>query len=322
VFEAKALDKTSRVSVDRSMQASVFPAEKLTLAYGGREVVFDARGIGIKKGNQVAWSRVPAIAITPKINTPDEINETNKLIREGKREAGFSGLSGYEYVGSTLYVLLRWENKDGTPWLEAVAGIDMSQPDLVAKLVGRMPGISFARGTVDDQLKLNGNSLVALAQGPDGWGLASWNLTDSTSDFKVYGERATMARFMNGLTNAISLEATSYGSTIATWVDVNGGDARPIAEVRGAIKSLEEPYFLHYIKFNRHYVRNLMSGNEIEIEPDSAFSSTDIGLIVWAPAEAPKRAWFIESDTGRVFAQWKSVVVDSSVTTHTPPPGN
>lgn len=317
VFEAKALDKTARVSVDRMMQGSVFPAEKLTLAYGGREVVFDARGIGIKKGNQVAWSRVPAIATTPKINSPAEINETNRLIKEGKREAGFTSLSGYEYVGSTLYVLLRWEDKSGSTWLEALAGIDMSQESLTANVVGRFPGTSFARGTVDDQLKLDGGNLVALVQGNDGWGMGTWNIAGSEAGLKVYGERASTARFMNGMANAVGLEATAYGTTVATWVDVGTGDARPIAEVRGAIKGVQEPHFLRYIKFNRHYLRNLMSGNEVEIPSDAAFGATDLGLIVWTPMENPTKAWFMEADTGRVFAQWAVPAVPPAVT----PPG-
>ncbi len=307
VFEAKALDKTARVSIAQATRQSIFPAERLTLNYGGRRILLDQKGIGIEKGNQVAWSRVPAISTTPKLFTPEQIADTQAKIKSGERDAGFSVLAGYEYVGSTLYLLLQWKDKFDVAWLEAIVGIDMTAEDLTASLVGKMDGISFAKGPVDDQLLLNGGSLVALARGESGWGVASWDLAENKASFQTLGDNATTAKFTNAMENVVSLYATSYGTTIATYATLRSGDSAQVAEVRGPIKGIIEPCFLRYVKGRQPMLVNLSTGIEIEVDENMGGAQSDLGLIVWSPADEPKYAKFIDSASGRVYATWTSV---------------
>lgn len=313
-FEIKSADRTINVESEQDATMPIFPADRLTLSYSGKEISFDSRGIGVANNGKFAYSKLPDIATTTKLFSSKEIAETKKLIDAGKRQAGFTGLSGYEYVDDTLYLLLRWEDSSEKPWLEALVAYDMTAPTVQAKLIGKFEGFSYAKGIVDDKLENMEGGLAALARKGNDWGLSIYNLTTKKSIFRNFGPAATAVRMAPGAPVAVGLRATSYGSTVVSIADIASGKSRSVAEIRGAIKGIVEPNYLQWKKGDQSYITNLNTGAELKPAKDYSSVNTKMGLLVFWPSDAPRRATLYEPTSFRPISTW--------VNPNTPPATN
>lgn len=303
-FEIKTPAQSLLVSTERYVGPAPFPSDNVTLTYSGRQITFDSKGLGIRQGNAYGYSKLPSLAMTTKLFGNQEIAETKAKIASGERQAGFSALSGFEYVGSTLYLLLRWEEKSGLPWLEALVGIDMSQKQLQPKLVGRFDGLSFAKGIVDDRLDSWNGGLAAFTVKGDEWGLASITPENGSKSFASYGRKAAAARLIPGGLKAIGMTPTSYGTTLVTLVDLATHRARLASEVRGQIRGVVEPNILHWREGSQNVFTNLETGAELRPTWDSVPVTTSLGLLVYSPSINPERASLYDPSSFRQTASW------------------
>ena len=62
--------------------------------------VWDSRGLTIRKDGRVRNTRLPDIALTPKLFSRDEILQTKDLLQNKKRQKGADALSGSMRVGN------------------------------------------------------------------------------------------------------------------------------------------------------------------------------------------------------------------------------
>ncbi len=304
VFQIREGQRQLEISLGDASLDRMFPAEKITLSYAGKEVSFDSGGMHVKRGNTVFTSRLPAIVSSNKVFTAEQIKANQALIKSGERQAEFTGLSGYQMVGSNLYLLLRWDDKKGTPWLETLVRMDMSADVPAAEYVGQFAGFSFAKGIVDDRLNEEAGQLTALVANSEGWGLSRFDLGKGEADLLRFGPPVSTARFMGGNMAVAGLTATGYNSTLVTWVDLVTRTNRPVAEVKGAIKDLIEPHYLRFVRNGEHWLLNLWTGAELRIEETAQERETDLGLLLWWPADEPKHAVILESETFRPKAGW------------------
>jgi len=242
--------------------------------------------------------------MTTKLFGNQEIAETKAKIASGERQAGFTALSGFEYVGTTLFLLLRWEDKSGLPWLEALVGIDMSQKLLQPKLIGRFEGMSFAKGIVDDRLESWNGGLASFTVKGDEWGLATMTPENGSKNFVSYGARAAAARLIPGGLKAIGMTPTTYGTTLVTLVDLATQRARIASEVRGQIRGVVEPNILHWREGSQNVFTNLETGAELRPTWDSVPVMTSLGLLVYSPSLNPERAALYDSASFRQTASW------------------
>lgn len=303
-FEIKTPAQSLIVSTERYVGPAPFPSDNVTLSYSGRQITFDSKGLGIRQGNAYGYSKLPSLAMTTKLFGNKEIAETKAKISSGERQAGFSALSGFEYVGTTLYLLLRWEEKSGQPWLEALVGLDMSQKQLQPKLIGRFDGVSFAKGIVDDRLESWNGGLAAFTVNGEEWGLATMTPENGAKNFVSYGAKAAAARLIPGGLKAIGMTPTNYGTTLVTLVDLATQRARLASEVRGQIRGLVEPNILHWREGSQNVFTNLETGAELRPTWDSVPVTTSLGLLVYSPSLNPERAALYDPVSFRQTASW------------------
>lgn len=302
----KSAGRTLTVSTQQFQAPPMFPADRIALAFGGKEVTFDDKGMGVVTAGGTAYSRFPDMAVSPRAFSQEEIAETQRQTASGQRQAGYSSLSGYEYVGSTLYLLLRWTDKDRKPWLEVLAAIDMAEPVLQPRLAARMPAISYASGMVDDRLALRGGRLEAPAAKEGSWGLMSMALDGGEPAFKAMGPAVGSVRVLEGGARALVQTTTPYGTTLAGLADLDAGSTRLSVEVRGAVRGFLEPRYLRWTDGARPVLTNLETGAELRPAWDTAFAMTSFGLLAWSPALAPERASLMEPEAFRSLANWNA----------------
>lgn len=306
-FLLKDGENEQRVDILSHASGPLYPADRLALAFSGKEIVLQAGSIGLKEnGRMMGTSSLPVLATSPAIYSEAERTAIKQKIEAGTRKAGFSSVAGYEYLGSTLYLLLRWEEASGAPWMEALVGIDLDKEGFTANYVGSFRGYSFARGAVHDRLHSDAGDLVALTQTGDSYGLSRWDAIDKEVSFRPFGPPVNVAVLMEEGRSAVALRLTDYKTTLATVAPVSGGPARPAAEVRGAIKGLVEPHFLRYIREDGQPVLlNLKSGAELEIARGLAVAGVRGGYaLAWSPAKDPVYAIAYEAETWRPLAEW------------------
>lgn len=277
----------------------------LTLDYSGKQIILEKRGLGIEVKGKLAFSTLPDVPVSGRIFTKEQIEENRRQFAAGKRRAAFSAVSGYEYLGTILYLLLRWDEAPSRPWLEAVVALDLSQEPLQPRLVGRLPGFSLATGQIDDRLDSRAGDLIALNNRGEDWGLASFRPATGETEFLPWGPRATSGRFMAGGSRAAGLSRTAYGTTLVTWASLADEAARPALEVRGGVRGLIEPGILRYRQGSATILVNLETGAELRPGWDPVAVSTRRGLLVWSPAENPKEAQLLEPASFRALASWK-----------------
>lgn len=277
---------------------------RLTIAYEGRVITFDKDGLGIKERNTQSYSRLPFVATSGELFTDDEIADNKQLISQARRKAEVSALSGYELVGSDLYLLLRWDDSDGAPWLEALLRLPLAEARPAAKLVGRMPGISFARSLVDDRLVQRGGLLATLTNHGDAWGLASHDPKSGEMSFVGLGQPVGTAAFTHGNDRAVAQTRTRYGTTLVGLADLQSGSFRYSAEIRGAGGTFVPPRYYRYARGTSIVLMNLESGAETLVPGQSRQESTPLGLLVWSPSDKPATATLLHSENFRRLASW------------------
>jgi hypothetical protein len=306
VFTLQAGETSAEVLTLEHSAPSLYPAQKITLNYGGKIVQLDTSGITLRDDSRILGvSRLAALPLSPRVASAEERAETARLSNEGKRELGFTSISGYQSIGSKLYLLARWGSLSD-PWLECVVLLDMSEPNPSAQFIGRLPGYAFAGGPVDDRLVELGAGLAALVNSPAGYGLAQMDISTGATSFRRLGETATTVRFLKEGAEALALWDTPYGAVRLTMHDIATGRSSHAGEVRGAIKSLVEPRYLRYVRGSETVVLNLETGAEKIVEGESAMASTPFGLLVWSPAIGPRQASLFDHLTFRPQGRWSA----------------
>jgi hypothetical protein len=262
-------------------------------------IVWDKRGLTIRTPKQIATSG--------KVLTKEQISENVTLFASKTRSKYASSLSGDEFVGDRLFLVPRWTDANGKPWLEALIEINLADKEPWPKLVGKVNGVSRATGTVADELFLMRGQLNLLVENLDTWGLATWDLAQNFGQYKQLG--TNLVRVSNKWEeSAIAfVERTQYGTEVAAWYNLEKGKRVEITEARGSVRFLRFPDPIFQIaQDSATILRNGESGQELKFSPETAFVAVKHGILAWSPASSPKQAVLIETNTLKPLAAWKS----------------
>ena len=103
-----------------------------------------------------------------------------------------------------------------------------------ARLIGRLDGLTLARGRVDDRLHSRDGSLAALTNNDGSWGYSRLDLESKESEFQSFGPQATASKMMGkrGET-AASLSRSDYGTILVTFAEIGPATAQVCCEIRG-----------------------------------------------------------------------------------------
>jgi hypothetical protein len=257
-------------------------------------VVWDSRGLTIRKGKKTKTSRLPDVALTPKLFDREGIIANRNLIATGVRKKAASSLSGSRRIADKVFLLVRWTDKYGETWLEALFSADLDSPDLQPKLVGRFDGMTTATHAIDDLLFSDPGHLRIIAHQIDSsWGIASYNLTDSKFEYKGVGVNLNLS-WRLGPQTAMVEERTSYGSRTLSRLDVVDGAKRVLRELEGSATLLSnaEPVIAKIDTPTGTLLQNMDSGAELALSPEDSVALAGSMTVIWPKNEQTKAVLF------------------------------
>ncbi len=268
-------------------------AEDLRTSYRKDEtrVSWDADGLNIEKGSYKFSTRLPEIALTPKLFPRSEILTTKDLIAKGKRQAEASSLSGSVRLGDYVYFLIRWTDTDTKTWLEALVNVKLTDPRPKPHLLGRFEGMSLSRRATDDRLFAFGESVGVFTIGEEGkWGLATYHRKTDKFALKEYGVGLSDYIPISGKMFLIAEDA-SYGKTVIARIDLNTGSRRNLMESNGDVSLVDRNRpFLAEVQTNLGpALLNMETGCVLAIPPRAAVRRTPFGVLIW-PSGKPDLA--------------------------------
>jgi hypothetical protein len=262
--------------------------------------VWDDRGLTIRIGKQVKSLRMEEFAVSPRIFTKEEIQETVAKKRSRKAAA----LSGARRIGTTAFFLVRWEDK-GQTWLETLVSIDLAEPTFHPSLLARLPGTSLADEPIDDRLILLGNRISVLVKKGKDWGLDTYDSQTKKFEFDSLGQGLESYLPVTNRLGAF-VEKTAYASRIAGRVDLATLVRKNLFETKGSVRFVDatEPLVAVIHHGDDIKLRNADTGAEAVLPASSSMRRTPLGIVVWSPYKMPKRAWLYEPARWSPIAQW------------------
>ena len=304
VFTIKEGDSTVTVPLSVAALPLDIKADKLSMHVSGTYITFDQRGLGIQYADKGGFTSLGYMPTTPKLFTKEQILQNAELIDSGERTAKVSAVSGYEIVGETVYMLMRWDDKRGVPWLETLVSIDASGEAPKVNLIGRFIGYTSARGPVRDELYSAGERLFAVTRSESGFGVGDYSTTDKKIGYRIIpGVIDRIALFGK---HFLSESKTAYGTTIVGLFDPATLSHRTVLETRGELMPSHLQSAIRVKENGVSYYQSLSTGALFEVSSGWSYAETKAGVLAWSPASAPTQAKLIEPNGWIVIATWAS----------------
>ncbi len=306
VFTLSGPEGALSVSIDPGFQPMNTSTGRLWLPVNGYVMTFDKNGLGFRRNNHTDYTTFATVATSDKIFSAEELAQIKRDIESGTKRAAVSGISGWEQIGNKVYLLLRWDDSSGRPWLETLFAIDFNPSRPKSYYLGRFTGISTGKGAVSDRLMAENGLLYAITQDEKGSYLSQFALEEKKFGAQPLGPRFFDAKLIEGSLNGFGLIRSSAGTWVVHLVDREAGRSHPAAEFRGTINNVYPPAVLDYTNTaNRRILLNLSSGAEVVLPNDCGVESTHAGIFLWTPKANPTQAALYSPPTFRTLARWQ-----------------
>jgi hypothetical protein len=269
--------------------------------------VWDDRGLTVRRGEQSSSSHLPEIAVSPRAFPREEILKTIDRIKSGEVTKDAAGLSGARRIGKDVYFLVRWEDKTGKPWAEALVQVDLSADKLAPHLLGRFGGLSSATKSIDDKLLIADGKLAIVEHSRNTWGLSTYD--PATKQFSTQEMGATLVSVESlGSSQALFVETSVYGSTIAGRVDMVTGTRKILYEGREHARFLdsEAPEIVLAGSGEKNKLIDCVTGavRAIPYKIDARRVGKDI--LLWSDPASPTRVWLMSPASWTTLATWRA----------------
>lgn len=268
--------------------AGDLPPSRVTYRKDDSFAVWDSRGLSVRHRSFTLSTRLPEIALTPKLFPKEEIVANRAMIARGERFKEATALSGSRRIGDEVFFLVRWDDKSGKPWLEALVRVNLKLAKPKPELIGRFDGLSVARTLLDDQLVLIGASPAAFVRSETGaWGVGLLDRAKGEFAFNPLGQGLRSAIALSPRL-ALAMEDTGYGKVRVVRIDLVTGARRDVAELSGAPTFIDrETPALALVPTNLgDALRNLETGAQMSLPAKPVIRRTNAGILVWNEGQA------------------------------------
>jgi hypothetical protein len=299
-----------RVSDKRAVVPLQLPKAKPTLSVSFRKnknyAVWDDRGLTIRIGKVAKSSRLEAIATSPRAFTHLELLDVVQAIQKKERKTAATALSGARRIGNLVFFLARWEDSKGVPWLEALVSVDLTEDTFHPKFLARLNGLTLADKPIDDRLFVLNERMSAVVRKGNEWGLSSFDGDANSFEFRKLGDGL---RTFQPITSRLGayVERTEYGTSIGGRIDLANGNRKNLVEERGPVKfaDLADPLIAITNRGGNMRLINTETGAVLDLISSASMRRSPLGLVVWSPLQAPKRAWLYSLDRWQLLAEWQ-----------------
>lgn len=305
VFTSVVAGKQEQISIKAD---DLSPKKIFMFQIGRRWLVWDDRGLTVRVGSKSTTTRLPEIAVTPKLFSRDEILDTVAKFKTKARNKEANAVSGIAQDGNTLYLLARWdETASKAPWLEAVVKVDMSQPTPKPQLVGRFVGFTRSRGSlIGNELRLMDGELIACTEMDEGWGFSVLNIDTAEANFTKIGRGVQAVSLQPSAKRILFIEKTSYGTRLGGVARIPGGERRELLETRDPFRFLSGPNLIAVVTTKEGIrVRSIETGSELALPSAVGLAPVSTGILVWVPKDKPVRAAIYDARRWSGISRWE-----------------
>ena len=279
-------------------------ADTWKVKLGSRIYSFGNRSMKVESKGKTVKMDFTAIALTPKLFTSEEIASNRNLIASGTRSDAPDAISGWVSQGQSIFVLLRWNDRAGRGWMEALVKLSTEDTATGYTLVGRFHGLTTAKTAVSNMITRAGEVFAAMTVTEEGTGVATLSPIDSSAGFKAVGARSNDAFFIPDSAYGVTRDPTAAGTTIVSVLETSSFSLRKAAEIRGDIEEFMQPSIVKYRYQGRSKLLNMVSGAELPLPSDAGIGATPAGVLLWVPKSNPRAAALYSSVTFRTLGKW------------------
>lgn len=270
--------------------------------------VWDDRGLTVRTGSRVSSTHLNYIPTSPKVFPRSDITRMLPKFASGERRKDASSLAGSCRVGSDVYFLVRWEDRDFKPWLEALVKVDLSSAEPKPVYVARLDRFSFATKAIDDQLFATDDSLFVITRDNGRWGVSRFDPRQ--------GSRFDATELGEGLDSILTgpkgyayvVEKTDFGSRVAARVNLNSETRKDLIESPSRMKFIDAliPELIVINGPKSQVLHNGETGADLELPPSAAARRAGKHVVVWSPYDAPKTATLYDPARWEAIATWRA----------------
>jgi hypothetical protein len=175
-------------------------------------------------------------------------------------------------------------------------------------LLGRFGGISSASKPIDDKLLILHGKLAVFAHTDKSWGLCTYDPVAKEFNTQTFG--ATLVSMAPlGVNQALFVETSQYGTTIAGRVDTDTGTRKLLYEGREQVRFLDtySPEIVLASAGNHTKLVNCVTGAVRTIPYKIDARRVGDEVLLWTPNETPTAAWLMSPTNWDTDATWRAV---------------
>ena len=304
-------DASGTTKVNSRIWGKTRPTE-FSLKSGAASVTWSNRALVVRssaKAKPVTY-RFSDFPTNPTYFTDDQLETLSSQVVLKSRTKEVSALSGWEVVGSNLFVLLRWEDRAGNPWAEGLFTADVSKvPIKFRPVAGGAKVFSLAETSIDDQLVSSGSSLVFVAEKDGDYGIASFDAGNTVFNFNPHWTQKPVITGWNpSRTNVGFVEKTRYNSNVIGHVGIAPNSRVNLAESRDPLSFPGD--FFDIVMITRPdsvILRTAESGLELKLPSTVGVRNVAQGVLVWLPKTNPTTAALYTKTSLRAISKWAAV---------------
>ncbi|HMS54267.1 MAG TPA: hypothetical protein PKA27_02610 [Fimbriimonadaceae bacterium] len=269
--------------------------EKVVYRKDDAFVVWDSRGLTIRKGKKTFTTRFEDAALSPKLWTAEEIAGIKQRIagKEAKREV--SELIASLRIGDEVVCVVRWNDSKGVSWADVAYRASLTDESVKPALIGKWPGRLAKTTPQRATLSFVGSEVLGVTRLTDNkWGVGRVNLLDGSTSAVDIGEGLLVATQINRRL-ALVVEQASGRVKRLVRVDLFDSKRRDLLESTGSlgVLTVETNSFCVNRLGERQTVHDLQTGQTLDTPTGSKVAGALGGLLVYGPTKAtlfdPKR---------------------------------
>ncbi|MHB8636384.1 MAG: hypothetical protein ACYC96_07920 [Fimbriimonadaceae bacterium] len=281
--------------------------KKVEFRSDAKFVTWDKRGLTIRVGSRATSTRFKDIPTSPRLRTHDAIVGTLDAVRRGGRSLAATAVSGSRRFGKSVYLVVRWEDGPGRPWLEALVSVDLDADKPTAQAIAVLPGLSFSSAQIADNLVAGPNGVSILLHAGPAWGLWSYRPDTGQADYHMLGDGVKYAAAVSPDIAAF-VEKTHHGTFAAGTVDLSTGARADTAEAPTLWKMLDAkapPVAEATDDGGGRILAELSSGAVYSLPDGATVRRAGEHVVIWIGGSHPDRAWLYDPTTWKPLAWWR-----------------
>lgn len=302
VSKSDSKEVLARVPLDQTpLPAGVavnFSTDRVKMQWSGT-------GLSIDVGRSHYTTNFRAVPTSPRLRTAAEIRRAIDANHSEGLKLTASALSGWYEKGSTLYLVVTWQDHPGMAWLSALEKINLSDelPRPVTEAI--LPGVPFTGKAIDQKaLSIGDNILVYVHSGPV-WGRWTYSTKTAKTDYLELGKNP---KYVMGLAKGQvqAVEKTDYGSYLAKLEDGTTGKVIVSQEFESLPKFVSPDLPQALLTRDGTQLVDLQTGAVMSLDEGASVAPVKGLLLVWFGGTTPDRAWLLSPTSWSPFGWWSA----------------